>query len=58
MVPSRGPSEVLTLAGPRRLESLPSGLFPREDAMESRPFKALGREVPVIGTGTWQLGIR
>ena len=25
--------------------------------MESRPFKALGREVSVIGTGTWQLGI-
>ena len=25
--------------------------------MESRPFKALGHEVPVIGTGTWQLGI-
>ena len=25
--------------------------------MERRPFKALGREVAVIGTGTWQLGV-
>ena len=25
--------------------------------MERRPFNALGREISVIGTGTWQLGI-
>ena len=25
--------------------------------MENRPFSALGREISVIGTGTWELGI-
>ena len=25
--------------------------------MDTRLFPALGREIPVIGTGTWQLGI-
>jgi aldo/keto reductase len=28
-----------------------------EDVMENRPFSALGREISVIGTGTWELGI-
>ena len=28
-----------------------------EDAVERRPFNALGREISVVGTGTWQLGI-